>query len=53
LISTYPLAILVFSDLVITLRSGLTYVAHEAIGFGDPSTSTRHILQFPATDSLS
>ena len=50
---SYPLAILVFSDLVITFRSGLTYVAHDAIGFGDPSTSTRHILQFPATERRS
>lgn len=65
---TYPLAILVFSDLVITLRSGRTEVAHEAIyqlkvnkkkeclnltGLGEPSTSTRHMRQLPATESLS
>ena len=50
---TYPLAILVFSDFVFILMSGLTEVQHEANGFGEPSTSTRHILQFPATESLS
>jgi len=49
----YPLAILVFSDFVMIFKSGLTYVAHAANGFGDPSTSTRHILQLPATESLS
>ena len=59
----YPLAILVFSDFVITLRSGLTFVAHDATyhnydylfltGLGVPSTSTKHILQFPATDRRS
>ena len=28
---TYPLAMRVFSDLVITFKSGLTFVAHAAI----------------------
>ena len=50
---TYPLAILVFSDLVKILRSGLTWVAQAAYGFGTPSNSTKHILQLPATESLS
>lgn len=50
---TPPLAILVFSDFVITLRPGLTFVAQDAIGLGDPSISTKHILQLPATESLS
>jgi hypothetical protein len=31
---------------------GLAGMAHDATGLGDFSTSTRHILQFPAIDSL-
>lgn len=31
LVVSYPLAILVFSDFVITFKSGLTFVAQEAI----------------------
>jgi len=43
----------VFSDFVMIFRSGRTWVAHAARGFGAPSTSTRHILQFPATERRS
>ena len=52
-IKTYPLAILVLSDLVMIFKSGLTWVAQAANGFGEPSTSTKHILQLPATESRS
>jgi hypothetical protein len=48
-----PLAILVFSELVRIRIPGITYAAHEATGFGLFSTSTKHILQFPATDKRS
>jgi hypothetical protein len=50
---TPPLAILVFSDNVLILIPGATYAAHAATGLGDFSTSTKHILQFPATANLS
>ena len=50
---TYPRAILVRSDFVMIFKSGLTYVAQAASGFGEPSTSTKHMRQLPATDSLS
>jgi hypothetical protein len=31
---------------------GITGIAHDATGFGLFSTSTKHIRQFPAIDSL-
>jgi len=50
---TAPLASQVFSLLVLILILGITFIEHEAIGFGLFSTSTKHILQFPATASFS
>jgi len=50
---TAPHASLVFSLLVLIFMFGITFIEQEAIGFGLFSTSTKHILQFPATASFS
>jgi hypothetical protein len=47
---TPSLAFFTKSVVVLMFMFGITGMAHEATGFGDFSTSTRHILQFPAMD---
>jgi len=46
-------ALRVISEFVLTRHPFITGMAHAATGFGDFSTSTRHILQLPATESRS
>ena len=41
------------SDLVFTFHPFITGIAQAATGLADFSTSTRHILQLPAMESLS
>ena len=41
-------ALIAFGDLVWTTMPSVAGIAQDAIGFGDFSTSTRHIRQFPA-----
>jgi hypothetical protein len=48
---TPPRANLAVSEVVLILIAGATCEQHEATGLGDFYTSTRHILQFPATFS--
>lgn len=50
---TPPRASLATSEFVLIFMAGATCEQHEATGFGDFYTSTRHILQLPATLSLS
>jgi len=49
---TPPRAILATYELVFIFIAGATCEQQLATGFGDFYTSTRHILQFPATLSL-
>jgi hypothetical protein len=49
---TPPLAIRAAYEVVLILIAGATWEQQDAIGFGAFSTSTKHILQFPATLSL-
>ena len=46
-------AFMAFSDWVRTTLPSVTGIAQDAIGFGDFSTSTRHIRQLPAIASRS
>ena len=39
--------------LVFIIWPSIAGIAHDAIGFGDFSISTKHILQLPAIDNLS
>jgi len=50
---TPPLANLATYEFVLIFIAGATCEQQEATGFGDFYTSTRHILQLPATLSLS
>ena len=50
---TPPRASLATYELVLIFIAGATCEQHEATGFGDFSTSTKHIRQFPATFSRS
>lgn len=45
-------AFLTSSVLVLTCMPGAAGMAHEATGLGALATSTRHILQLPATESF-
>ncbi len=42
-----------FGDLVCTIMPSITGVAQAGMGFGDFSTSTRHMRQLAATGSFS
>ena len=46
---TPPLAIRAGSDVVLMRMAGATWEQQDAIGLGAFSTSTKHILQLPAT----
>jgi hypothetical protein len=46
---TAPRASLATSEFVLIFMAGATCEQQEATGFGDFSTSTKHILQLPAT----
>ena len=50
---TPPLACRAYSEVVWIFMAGATCEQQEATGLGDFYTSTRHILQLPATLSLS
>ena len=50
---TPSLALRVKSELVLMCQPFITGIAQAATGLADFSTSTKHILQFPAIDSLS
>jgi hypothetical protein len=50
---TPPLARRATYEFVLIFMAGATCEQHEATGLGDLYTSTKHILQLPATFSLS
>lgn len=50
---TPPLAKRATYELVLIFMAGATCEQHDATGLGDFYTSTKHILQFPATFNLS